>query len=200
MTTTLPELPDHPFEGYIFDCDGTLVDSMPLHYVAWVESLRLNEAPFDFTEEVFYKHAGIREQDVVQILNKQYGCSVDPDRVAHMKADIFQQRIPEVAAIHPVAELARSLHGRFPLAVASGSEEPIVRGCLTATGLIDLFDVIVTPAYVARGKPAPDMFLLAAEKMGIDPATCLVLEDGQSGLDAAKAAGMHSAFVPRTLR
>lgn len=200
MTTTLPQIPDYPFKGYIFDCDGTLVDSMPLHYVAWVEALRLNNAPFDFTEEVFYKHAGIREQDVVQILNREHGSSVDPDKVAHMKAEIFAQRIPEVAAIQPVADLARSLHGKFPLSVASGSEEPIVRGCLTATGLIDLFDAIVTPAYVAKGKPAPDMFLLAAEKMGVAPADCLVLEDGQSGLDAADAAGMHSAFVPRTLR
>lgn len=200
MITTLPELPDHPFRGYIFDCDGTLVDSMPLHYVAWVEALRLNEAPFDFTEEVFYRHAGVREQDVVKILNAEYETDVDPDRVAKMKEEIFGQRIPEVQAINPVVELVRSVHGRFPLAVASGSEEHIVRGCLAATGLIGLFETIVTPAYVPRGKPAPDMFLLAAEKIGVEPGDCLVIEDGQSGLDAATAAGMHAVFVPRTLR
>jgi beta-phosphoglucomutase family hydrolase len=200
MITTLPELPDHPFRGYIFDCDGTLVDSMPLHYVAWVEALRLNEAPFDFTEEVFYRHAGVREQDVVTILNGEYDSSVDPDSVAHMKAKIFTQSIPKVEAIQPVVELVRKVHGEAPLSVASGSEEPIVRGCLQATGLIDLFEAIVTPAYVAKGKPAPDMFLLAAEKMGVDPADCLVIEDGQSGLEAAEAAGMHAVFVPRTLR
>lgn len=200
MITTLPELPDHPFRGYIFDCDGTLVDSMPLHYVAWVEALRLNEAPFVFTEEVFYRHAGVREQDVVTILNGEYGSSVDADSVAHMKAKIFTQSIPKVEAIQPVVELVRKVHGEAPLSVASGSEEPIVRGCLQATGLIDMFEAIVTPAYVAKGKPAPDMFLLAAEKMGVDPADCLVIEDGQSGLDAAEAAGMHAVFVPRTLR
>ena len=202
MITTLPEIPDHPFRGYIFDCDGTLVDSMPLHYIAWVEALRLNDAPFNFTEEVFYKHAGVREQDVVTILNAEYESRVDPDRVADMKAEIFSQRIPEVQAIAPVIDLVRQMHGQFPLAVASGSEEHIVRGCLTATGLLDLFETIVTPAYVARGKPAPDLFLHAANamKIGVDPADCLVIEDGQSGLDAANAAGMHAVFVPRTLR
>ncbi|MDB6118587.1 MAG: yqaB 1, partial [Verrucomicrobiaceae bacterium] len=88
---------------------------------------------------------------------------------------------------------------RLPMAVASGSEEPTVRACLIATGILDLFDTIVTPRDVARGKPAPDMFLLAAERMGVNPKDCLVFEDGQSGLDAAKAAGMETVFVARGL-
>lgn len=194
------QIPDHPFRALIFDCDGTLVDSMPLHYVAWTESLRMHEAPFDFTEEVFYAYAGVREQDVVRILNDQHGSTVDPNSVAHAKSLIFERRIPEVQAVAPVAALARSTHGRLPMAVASGSEEPIVRACLSATGLLNLFDTIVTPRDVARGKPAPDMFLLAASRLGVQPEDCLVIEDGQSGLDAARAAGMQSVFVPRTLR
>jgi beta-phosphoglucomutase family hydrolase len=194
------EIPDYPFKGFIFDCDGTLVDSMPLHYIAWVESLRQHDAPFDFTEEVFYSLAGVREQDTVILLNEQYGSSIDPDSVAEVKSKLFHQSIPQVQPIMPVAEFARSVHGRFPVSVASGSEEDIVRGCLTATGLIDLFDIIITPRLVAKGKPAPDMFLLAAERMGLSPADCLVLEDGNSGLKAAEAAGMQAVFVPRTLR
>jgi len=194
------EIPDYPFRAYIFDCDGTLVDSMPLHYEAWLASLRQHHAPFDFTEELFYAKAGVREQDVVMELNAIYGTQVDPDSVAHVKAEMFHQFIPQVQAIRPVADFARSLEGRFPMAVASGSEEPIVRGCLAANDLLHLFPVIVTPAYVNRGKPAPDMFLLAAEKMGVDPKDCLVLEDGQAGIVAAEAAGMQWAFVPRTLR
>ncbi len=194
------EIPDYPFKGFIFDCDGTLVDSMPLHYIAWVESLRQHDAPFDFTEEVFYSLAGVREQDTVILLNEQYGSSIDPDSVAEVKSKLFHQSIPQVQPIVPVADFARSVHGRFPVSVASGSEEDIVRGCLTATGLIDLFDIIITPRLVAKGKPAPDMFLLAAERMGLSPADCLVLEDGNSGLKAAEAAGMQAVFVPRTLR
>lgn len=194
------QIPDYPFQAYIFDCDGTLVDSMPLHYIAWVEALKLHGAPFEFTEEVFYAHAGIKEQDVVKILNAQHGTNVDPVGVDEAKMEIFRRRIPEVKAIQPVAEFAKSLEGRFPMAVASGSEEPTVRGCLEATGLIHLFETIITPKLVKQGKPAPDMFLLAAERMGIAPSECLVLEDGNSGLEAAKAAGMQSVFVPRTLR
>ncbi|MCW0217813.1 MAG: HAD family phosphatase [Prosthecobacter sp.] len=194
------EIPDYPFRAFIFDCDGTLVDSMPLHYQAWLASLQQHAAPFDFTEELFYAKAGVREQDVVIELNALHGTQVDPDSVAHVKAQMFLEIIPQVNEIKPVADYARSLVGRFPLAVASGSEEPIVRGCLAANGLLDLFPVIVTPAYVKRGKPAPDMFLLAAEKMGVDPKDCLVLEDGQAGIVAAEAAGMQWAFVPRTLR
>jgi len=194
------EIPDHPFQAYIFDCDGTLVDSMPLHYIAWVESLQQHDAPFEFTEEVFYAHAGIKEQDVVKILNAQYGTNIDPVSVDELKMEIFRKRIPEVQPVRPVAEFAKSLAGRFPMAVASGSEEPTVRGCLEATGLIHLFETIITPKLVKHGKPAPDMFLLAAERMGIAPSECLVLEDGNSGLEAAKAAGMQTVFIPRTMR
>jgi HAD superfamily hydrolase (TIGR01509 family) len=194
------EIPDYPFQAYIFDCDGTLVDSMPLHYIAWVEALKQHDAPFEFTEEVFYAHAGIKEQDVVKILNAQHGTNIDPVSVDELKMEIFRRRIPEVQPVRPVAEFAKSLEGRFPMAVASGSEEPTVRGCLEATGLIHLFETIITPKLVKHGKPAPDMFLLAAERMGIAPSECLVLEDGNSGLEAAKAAGMQAVFIPRTLR
>lgn len=194
------EIPDYPFQGYIFDCDGTLIDSMPLHYIAWGEALKGHAAPFVFTEEEFYGSAGMKEQDVVRALNQKHGTNLDPVGVDELKMEIFARRIPEVKALPAVAEVARRLHGRHPLAVASGSAEPTVRACLEATGLIDLFPIIITPERVKHGKPAPDMFLLAAELMGVPPSECLVFEDGQSGLDAAKAAGMQTVFVPRSLK
>lgn len=197
---TMLQIPDYPFRAYIFDCDGTLVDSMPLHYEAWLASLIRHQAPFEFTEELFYAHAGVREQDLVTILNGQYGTHIDPESVAIAKMEIFHERIPEVPAVKIVADFARAAAGKIPMAVASGSEEHTVRACLEANDLIHLFQTIVTPRNVARGKPAPDMFLLAAERLGVQPADCLVFEDGQSGLTAAEAAGMQAVFIPRTLR
>lgn len=194
-------IPERSFQGIIFDCDGTLVDSMPIHYVAWVESLNYHEAPFDFTEEIFYSLAGVREQDVVRMLNEEYGSAVDPDGVAEYKFDLFQKRMREVGEISPVAELARVAQREgMPIAVASGSEEETVRGVLEANDLERLFEVIITPKLVKRGKPAPDMFLLAAERLGLAPEECVVFEDGESGMQAARAAGMAAVFVPRTVR
>lgn len=194
-------MPERLFGAIVFDCDGTLVDSMPIHYVAWVESLNHHGAPFDFTEEVFYSLAGVREQDVVKMLNEQYGSAVDPDGVAEYKFELFQKRMREVGEIGPVADLARRAHAEgVPIAVASGSEEETVRGVLVANDLERLFEVIITPKLVKRGKPAPDMFLLAAERLGVAPEACVVFEDGESGMQAARAAGMEAVFVPRTLR
>ncbi len=192
-------LPDREFAAFIFDCDGTLVDSMPLHYVAWCESLNRHDAPFDFTEELFYSLAGVREQDTVKLLNEQHGTAIDPESVAQVKADIFHRRIPEIQTVPPVAAIALDWHGKVPMAVASGSEPETVHACLTATGLIQLFQTIITPRDVKRGKPAPDMFLLAAERMGVKPEECLVFEDGQSGMTAAREAGMEAVFVARGL-
>lgn len=194
------QLPDRKFSAYIFDCDGTLVDSMPLHYVCWIESLRLNSATYAFTEEEFYHFAGVKEYDTVVVLNGLHNVNVDPDAVVRIKAEMFEKRIPEIQRVNPVADLALSTFGKLPMAVASGSEEPIVHACLKHTGLFHLFPHIITPINVERGKPAPDMFLLAAERMGVPPEECLVFEDGRSGLEAAKAAGMEAVFIPRTLR
>ncbi len=192
------EIPELDFDGYVFDCDGTLVDSMPLHFLAWKESLRRHDAPFDFTEDYFYGQAGVSEVDTVKTLNAQYGSSVDPESVARVKMEIFFERIPEIQPVTAVVEVARSLFGKKPISVASGSEEETVRRCLAATGLLEMFPHIVTPKDVKRGKPAPDMFLLAAEKMGVEPGRCLVFEDGMSGVQGAKAAGMAVVFVPKS--
>jgi HAD superfamily hydrolase (TIGR01509 family) len=173
---------------------------MPLHYLCWVESLRKNGALYEFTEDEFYYYAGVPEKDTVIILNQQHGVEIDPEAVVAHKAGLFLKRLAELKPVKPVADYARSLFGNAPISVASGSEAPVVRACLRAARLFDLFPVIVTPEDVKRGKPAPDMFLLAAERMGVAPQDCLVFEDGRSGVEAAKAAGMEVVFVPRTLR
>jgi HAD superfamily hydrolase (TIGR01509 family) len=190
-------IPRGEFEGYVFDCDGTLVDSMPVHYLAWIESLRRNGAAFDFSEEQFYNYAGIKEQEIVKLLNRQHGTSIDPEAVAQGKCELLLEHVTSLKPVGVVVEYARALLGKKPMAVASGSPRDMVELFLRQIGILDWFPVIVTPADVPKGKPAPDMFLLAAEKMGVTASRCLVFEDGRSGIEAADAAGMAWVFVPR---
>ncbi len=191
------DLPARDFEGYIFDCDGTLVDSMPLHYRAWTASFVHHGAPWRWSEDEFYANAGVPDRITVMELNERYGASLDPDSIHEYKLQWYSRHLAELRPVAAVAALAKRYReeGR-PIAVASGSDLSIVAPSLEATGLIDLFDIVITPADVERGKPAPDMFLLAAGRMGVAPAGCLVFEDGQPGIVAAEAAGMRWVFVP----
>lgn len=193
MTLNFPE---GDFEGYIFDCDGTLVDSMPLHYRAWSASFLHHNAPFEFSEARFYASAGVPDRETVAALNKEYGCTLDADSIHHHKLEFFTKHLHELEAVPAVADVVRSVHGRSPISVASGSDLSLVNPSLRIVELHHFFEIIVTPADVERGKPAPDMFLLAAERMGVAPEKCLVFEDGQAGIEAANAAGMQSVFVP----
>ena len=189
-------IPQREFGAYIFDCDGTLVDSMPLHLRAWRASFEVHGAPFVFQESRFYARAGVPDRAIVSELNLEHGCDLDADSVHEVKLAWFIAHLQELQPVVAVAEIVRSLVGRKPMAVASGSDLALVEPELIHVGLRSCFEIIITPADVKRGKPAPDMFLLAAERMGVAPEQCLVFEDGQAGLDAAKAAGMETVFVP----
>ncbi|MEM6278496.1 MAG: HAD family phosphatase [Verrucomicrobiota bacterium] len=190
------DLPEREFGGFIFDCDGTLVDSMPLHFRAWTTSFEYHNAPWNWSEDEFYANAGVPDRITTMDLNKRYGAEIDPDSVHDYKVEWYSKHLPDLEPVQAVAELAKSYHATGQkISVASGSDLSIVEPSLEITGLRELFDIIVTPKDVEHGKPAPDMFLLAAEKMGVAPEDCLVFEDGQAGIDAANAAGMASVFV-----
>ena len=194
------DLPERDFDGYIFDCDGTLVDSMPLHFKAWSASFVHHSAPWEWSEDEFYANAGVPDRITVMELNTRFGANLCPDLVHEYKAEWYARHLHEIEAVVAVADLARRYHaeGR-KISVASGSDISLVAPSLERAGLLDLFEIIITPADVVHGKPAPDMFFLAAERMGVIPAECLVFEDGQAGIDAANAAGMQSVFVPSRL-
>jgi len=191
------ELPDRDFGGYIFDCDGTLVDSMPLHFRAWMASFVYHGATWHWTEDDFYANAGVPDRVTVMELNARHGVSLDPDSIHEFKAEWYSRHLADLAPVPAVAALAKRYHeeGR-KISVASGSDLSLVAPSLEVAGLAPFFDIVITPADVKRGKPAPDMFLLAAERMGVDPADCLVFEDGKPGIEAAEAAGMRWVFVP----
>lgn len=189
-------IPPGDFAGYIFDCDGTLVDTMPLHYRAWDQAMQRAGLKETLSEELFYSLGGMPTRKVAGVFAKHYGITIDVDWVFHHKEELFLEMQAEMKVIKPVVDFARNLHGRKPMSVASGGPKPVVKKTLELMHLTDLFPVVVTPEDVAHGKPAPDMFLLAAEKMGVPPERCLVFEDAGPGFEAAVAAGMQYVRVP----
>lgn len=189
--------PSRDYAGYIFDLDGTLIDSMPVHFRAWAASLQAAGYGGGFTEELFYSLGGTPAMRMVEILNERAGTALDPTKVAQAKEALYLSLLPQVVRIEPVVAFAERQQARgTPIAIASGGARYVVDAALKSGGLEHLFSIIVTPEDVAHGKPAPDMFLLAAEKMGVSPRDCLVLEDAELGIKAAIAAGMDYLLIP----
>ena len=188
------ELPPGDFAAYIFDCDGTLADTMPTHYRAWQTALGVHAQ--NFPEAMFYELGGVPTSRIVEILNERHGFELSViDTVAHKEA-LFLELSPQIAAIEPVVALAKRFHGVKPLAVASGGHRRIVMKTLRAIGIVDLFDAIVCSEDYQRGKPSPDPFLEAALRLKVAPEQCLVFEDTATGIAAADAAGMRWVLVP----
>lgn len=188
--------PNKKYDGYIFDCDGTLADSMPLHYRAWCAALSQCGATFHFAESLYYSWAGVSTRGVVERLNALHGTTLDPARVAHLKEEIYLQSLDQLRPVPSVRDFARTIARSHPVAIATGGWRRVVRRTLEVIGLDDIFTHIVTPEDVAHGKPAPDMFFKAAELMGVPPSRCVVFEDGQPGIEGARAAGMEVVFIP----
>lgn len=191
------EIPERPFDAYIFDCDGTLADTMPLHYRAWRRLV--GEYGGSFPEELFYRLGGKPTQQILELLRDEHGLKIaDTAGGARRKEEYFLELMYEVAPIEPVVRIARQWHTIKPLAVVSGGYRDNVERTLDAIGIRTLFDAIVCVEDYARGKPFPDPFLEAARRMNVPAADCLVFEDSPLGLQAAAAAGMHYVLVPRS--
>jgi HAD superfamily hydrolase (TIGR01509 family) len=184
-----------PYRGFIFDCDGTLVDSMPVHFQAWRAGLRAARAPFEFTWIEFLSRAGMSLDGTVDELEKKYSCTLNRQAIRETKDLSYLQTEECILPILDVVEFARHLYGRYPMAVASGGHRDDVERVLVRLGLRHLFSTVITPSDVMRGKPDPEMFLLAASRINAAPHECLVLEDGESGFEAARRAKMTCAVV-----
>lgn len=194
MTKTL-SIPEGPFDGYIFDCDGTLADSMPIHYKAWYAAFKQHNAKFEFTWELFYSLAGTGMTHSVVLLNEKFGDDLEPPAVAKTQSAFLEKEMHTLQAIDEVVALARQYAKTHPVSVASGGARSHVHQTLETTGLSDLFNIVITMEDVENSKPAPDGFLLAAEKMGVAPEKCLVFEDSKLGIEAAERAGMQWVYV-----
>ena len=188
------KLPEREFSAYIFDCDGTLADTMGLHYDAWKMALEPHGA--DLPEDLYYSWGGRPTREIIEELNEMQGLLMDPDTMVHHKESLYHQLLPEVQPIESVVSFARAMHGKKPMAVASGGGRKSVHATLSGLGLIQLFDAIVTAEDYSRGKPFPDPYLEAARRLGVEPFECLVFEDTEIGRQSALAAGMECVLVP----
>ncbi|MDP3071174.1 MAG: HAD-IA family hydrolase [Opitutaceae bacterium] len=184
------DLPAGDFAGYIFDLDGTLIDTMPLHFRAWDAAMRHAGLDRPLDEDLFYSLGGVPTLRVAELIAQHYGLTVDPQRVFHDKEARFTELQAEARLIEPVVAIARRVARTHPVAIASGGPRVIVRRSLELAGLAALFRVVVSADDVVHGKPSPDMFLLAAQQMGVEATRCLVFEDAEPGMRAAEAAGM----------
>jgi len=191
-------LPNHPFRAYLFDCDGTIADSMPLHFLAWNKALARHNCPFP--EDLFYAWGGRPVPEIIDQLNRDHSLKMHVEDVAREKEDLYLELLPQLTAIPDVlAEIHRSL-GRIPFAVVSGSPRDSVVRTLTTLGILDLFETLVCAGDYTHGKPSPEPFLIAAQRLNVPPADCLVFEDADLGIQAATAAGMASVKIPNSPR
>jgi beta-phosphoglucomutase family hydrolase len=188
------QIPSGPFRAYLFDCDGTITDSMPLHYVAWSKALAKHNC--QFSEELFYAWGGVSVAEVVERLNKMHHLNMSPEEVSTTKEGFFVQSLPQLKAIPAVVEQIELNHGKIPLGVVSGSTRESVTGSLAALNLLDRFDILVCAGEYKKGKPDPEAFLQAAAKLNVPPESCLVFEDADLGIQAATAAGMAWVKIP----
>jgi len=187
-------LPPGSFGAYLFDCDGTIADSMPLHYIAWKRALAEWNCTFD--ERLFYALGGTPVAEIVSMLNKNQGLSMPVESVSSRKEDLYIELLPQLKVVPGVVEHIDAQHGRNPFAVVSGSTRESVTASLDSLKLLDRFDTMVCAGDYKKSKPHPECFLLAASKLGVAPESCLVFEDTDMGIQAARAAGMASVKIP----
>jgi len=183
-------------KALIFDCDGTLADTMPLHWQAW-QTITTRHGVV-FPEARFYSLGGVPSRHILQMLREEQRLAIDPIAVSREKEEEYLKLMAQVGPIHEVVEIAKDHAGKLPMAVASGGTKPIIEKVLRHLNIRDFFTAVVTSEDVAHQKPAPDIFLEAARRLGVPPGNCRAYEDTDLGLTAIRAAGMDAVDV-RTL-
>ena len=181
-------------KALIFDCDGTLADTMPLHWRAWQTVTQRHN--LIFPEDRFYSLGGVPTRDIVRMLAKEQSRpDIDPLQIAHEKEEAYFSLFEHVGPVEEVVAIAQAHRGVLPMGVASGGSKHAITKVLTHLGIVEWFDAIVTNEDVKNQKPAPDIFLEAARQLGVDPQFCRAFEDTDLGLTAIRAAGMEAIDI-----
>lgn len=180
-------------KALIFDLDGTLVDSMPLHYEAWKEVCAMKG--LDFSEEEFYSLAGVPSDRIFEIINERHGTDFIPKSDSQLKEETYLKKIDKLKPVEPVYQIAKDFHGKLPMAIGTGSPGDHSWEAVRTLGLDKYFDILVSKNDVKNGKPDPETFLKCAKAMNVEPQYCQVFEDGDPGLQAARTAGMIATDI-----
>lgn len=194
VIATVLKLPEGNFGAWLFDLDGTVADSMPLHFKTWRQAVEEQGCRFPLKQ--FYEWGGVPLPRTVELLNERFGYAMHPERTAKRKEELYLDVVRDVRPVASVLERIEAEHGRIPFAIVSGSPRASIVATLAGLGLADRFDVLVGAEDYTRGKPDPEPFLVAAERLGVAPGECLVFEDADAGIAAAQAAGMQWVRVP----
>jgi HAD superfamily hydrolase (TIGR01509 family) len=175
--------------AWIFDFDGVLVSTMGEHFACYSQALAEAGIPVD--KALFYSHAGMTGREQIAYFAREAGKVVDPELIYRRKTEIFKAKMPEAKKIDSMVDLLQTLRKAGQrIAIATGSSRPSVLPVIARYDLA--VDVLVTSEDVTRGKPHPDLFLLAAEKLGASPDQCVVIEDSDVGIESARRAGMRA--------
>ncbi len=188
---------DKKAKALIFDIDGTLVDSMPVHYKAC--QLVCNEKGFDFPIDFFYAKAGIPTVKVFEMLMDELQLPHNGRELALAKDEIYMTLGGELQEITPIADIVREFYRKLPMALGTGADREMATMNITATRLEAYFEVLVAAEDVKNHKPHPDTFLKCAEYLGVPPEFCQVFEDGDMGIEAARTAGMMVTDIRKVL-
>lgn len=184
---------DKNTKGLIFDCDGTLADTMGFHMEAWNEAFSRfgKTCPEAFLETL----KGMKEKYIIELFNEKFKENVNSGEFLEEKHNRFRSKLKNVKPIEPVVEIVKTFNGKLPMAVVSGGTRINVLMTLERIGLEDLFEVILTADDHVKPKPAPDILIEAAWQLKLHPGDCQVFEDGEIGLEAARAAGMIATDI-----
>ncbi|NJN46876.1 MAG: HAD-IA family hydrolase [Candidatus Competibacteraceae bacterium] len=193
MITVFPDI-----KALIFDLDGTLADTMTIHYQAWHDTFAAFgvSCPQSFLES----HNGTPTEGIVEHFNVAFGHRIDSKLFAQAKENRVKDRLLQAKPIEPVAEIAQQYRGRLPMAVATGSRLAIAQTMLRAIGMLNHFDALVSADDPVEPKPAPDIFLEAARRLGVEARYCQVFEDADHGLEGARRAGMRAVDIRPLLK
>lgn len=182
------KIPDN-IKGLIFDCDGTLADTMPIHLNVWRKTIESVGKKFEL--DFFNSMKGTSTKEIVRYFNVRYDDTLKVEDVVDIKADYTTDNLKKAKPFQPVLDIVHQYKDKLPMSVASGGKKENVVTVLETLDIKDLFVTVITSTDGYIPKPAPDIFLKCAEKMNVKSEDCLVFEDGDFGIQAARKAGMQ---------